>query len=274
MAIGYVPPPAEVDTSPLVAKADYDANTVLAADTDDTPVTVSLAASQVLGRKATGGIVAMTMAELREIIGSSRADDKFLRGDGTWATAGGSDTRFDAWRKLRAYREAGKYYDHQLVAGSSATTTLTSAAGVYYVPFYVSVGFSIDRIGIGVTTAASAGQTAHAGIYTSGSNGLPTTRVLESANLDIASTGAKIDTVSYTLTDDTLYFLAVRLTEDANVRGAAGPALGAPTADSSTSYAAFTQSSGLDAAPALPSTVGSLSHYTATSAPLVRVRAA
>ena len=85
MAINYVPPAAEVDTSPLVAKADYDANTVLAADTDDTPVTVSLAASQILGRKATGGIVAMTMGELREIIGSGRSDTTFLRGDGTWA---------------------------------------------------------------------------------------------------------------------------------------------------------------------------------------------
>lgn len=53
----------------LLPKALYDANTILAADTDNTPIALTLGASQVLGRKATGGIVAMTMAELWAILG-------------------------------------------------------------------------------------------------------------------------------------------------------------------------------------------------------------
>lgn len=42
----------------------YDAYTVLAADTDNTPAPVTLGASTILGRRSTGGIVAMTIAQL------------------------------------------------------------------------------------------------------------------------------------------------------------------------------------------------------------------
>lgn len=56
------------DTSALVAKSLYNTNTVLAATTDDTPVAVTVAAATVLGRKATGGIVAMTMDELATLL--------------------------------------------------------------------------------------------------------------------------------------------------------------------------------------------------------------
>jgi len=51
-----------------VLEADYNANTVLAATDDDTPVAVTLAASTIFGRKASGGPAAMTAAEARTVL--------------------------------------------------------------------------------------------------------------------------------------------------------------------------------------------------------------
>lgn len=51
-----------------VLKALFDAYTILAADTDDTPAAIALAASQLIGRKASGGIVALAKADVLVII--------------------------------------------------------------------------------------------------------------------------------------------------------------------------------------------------------------
>lgn len=50
-----------------VTKALYDANTILYATTDDTPVALAVGASTVVGRKASGSIVALTGAETAAI---------------------------------------------------------------------------------------------------------------------------------------------------------------------------------------------------------------
>jgi len=52
----------------LLTKDDYAAHSILAADTAGTPVAVELAASQLIGRKATGEIVALSKADLQTII--------------------------------------------------------------------------------------------------------------------------------------------------------------------------------------------------------------
>ncbi len=51
-----------------VAKSLYDANTILAATTDDTPTALTVAASRVVGRKASGGIAALTGAEVQALL--------------------------------------------------------------------------------------------------------------------------------------------------------------------------------------------------------------
>jgi hypothetical protein len=62
---------ANILTSAVVDTDYTPAYSLLAADTINTPAAVTLAASQIVGRKATGGIVNMTMAELKAILGTN-----------------------------------------------------------------------------------------------------------------------------------------------------------------------------------------------------------
>lgn len=94
----------------IVAKALYTANSILYATTSSTPAALTVGASTIVGRKATGGIVALTAAEAKAILAIVEADitladnttgdvstskhgfvpkapndtTKFLRGDATW----------------------------------------------------------------------------------------------------------------------------------------------------------------------------------------------
>lgn len=61
------------DLAALVPKSLFDANTILAATTDDTPAALTVGPSTLVGRKASGGIVAATPAEARVILGAERA---------------------------------------------------------------------------------------------------------------------------------------------------------------------------------------------------------
>jgi hypothetical protein len=51
-----------------IDKSTFDANTILKADSDDTPAALAVAASRIIGRLASGGIVAMTTAELKTLL--------------------------------------------------------------------------------------------------------------------------------------------------------------------------------------------------------------
>jgi hypothetical protein len=54
-----------------VAKTTYAAYSILAADTVNTPAAVELAASQMIGRKASGGIVALSKSDIQTIVNVS-----------------------------------------------------------------------------------------------------------------------------------------------------------------------------------------------------------
>jgi hypothetical protein len=60
---------AAVVLTDLVPKSLFDANTILIATTDDTPTALTVAASRIVGRKSSGGIAALTAAELCSILG-------------------------------------------------------------------------------------------------------------------------------------------------------------------------------------------------------------
>jgi len=60
--------------SAFVTKALYDAYSILYADTDNTPAALPVAGSRIIGRKATGGIAALTVAEAKTLLAIAIAD--------------------------------------------------------------------------------------------------------------------------------------------------------------------------------------------------------
>lgn len=57
-----------VDAAGAVMETDYNANTILAATADDTPVTLTVGEQTIVGRKTGGNIAALTATEVRTII--------------------------------------------------------------------------------------------------------------------------------------------------------------------------------------------------------------
>ena len=67
---------ANVDAAGAVMESDYNANTVLAATTDNTPAAVTIAASTLLGRLATGDIAALTVSQVQSLLNVENESDK------------------------------------------------------------------------------------------------------------------------------------------------------------------------------------------------------
>jgi len=59
---------SSVDTAGAVMNTDYNANTILAADTDDTPTTLSVPEQRLVGRITGGTIDALTAGEVRTLL--------------------------------------------------------------------------------------------------------------------------------------------------------------------------------------------------------------
>ena len=60
-----------LDLIGYVTKALFDANTILAANTDNTPAAVTVAEQRIVGRKTGGNITALTAAEVNAILGGA-----------------------------------------------------------------------------------------------------------------------------------------------------------------------------------------------------------
>ncbi len=83
-------------TGTVVLKSLYDANTVLAANTDDTPAALTMGASTILARLAAGNIVAATPAQLKTLLGLDLASASYKRTAGNYTTASTSFVDVDA----------------------------------------------------------------------------------------------------------------------------------------------------------------------------------
>lgn len=79
---------AGIDLSGKIDKSTLEANSILYATTDDTPIPLLVAASRIVGRKASGNIDDMTTAELAALFGTPDGS-KFLADDGTLKTPAG-----------------------------------------------------------------------------------------------------------------------------------------------------------------------------------------
>lgn len=82
------------DLTPYVAKSTYDANSILYATTDNTPVALTVGASTFVGRKSSGDIVALTATETRTIINVENGATANSKATGAEVDVGTDDTKF------------------------------------------------------------------------------------------------------------------------------------------------------------------------------------
>lgn len=78
----------------VVPKAAYSAYSILAADTDDTPAAIELAASQMIGRKASGGIVALAKSDILAILNVADGATANAKASAAEVETGSDDTKF------------------------------------------------------------------------------------------------------------------------------------------------------------------------------------
>jgi len=128
------------DSSLYVTKALYDAYSILYADTDNTPAALSVGASQVVGRKSSGGIVSISMADLRTLLGNldGREQEITCADNVTIDWSAGATARMTFDRDAVAFTfsnpVAGKVYRLLLIQGDGSdlatwTTTIKWAGG-------------------------------------------------------------------------------------------------------------------------------------------------
>lgn len=82
---------SNVNAAGAVMETDYDANSVLAATTDDTPTVVTLAEQRVLGRITSGNITGLTAAEIRTFANVADDADVSIGLFDVWIPAGGME---------------------------------------------------------------------------------------------------------------------------------------------------------------------------------------
>lgn len=171
---------------------------------------------------------------------------------------------------------SGVYYDNSF-GGLAAGTTSIPANTIAVVPFVSPVDLTVDRMGVHVTTLATAG-TADLHIYENLPNGWPGAKLLSSSVLNTSTTGFKVATISFTFEAGKVYWLAIRASVAVSVRGvqlANAKQFGMASADGSGSgYAtALAQASTMPAA--APATWGTVdfSQFSASSPPSIRFRA-
>jgi len=147
----------DATTGGAVLKSLFDQYTLLVANTDNMPSALALAASQVVGRKASGGIAAVGMADLAEMLG----------------------LQFST-------RIAGEYYDGApwAITPEALSTVPIVADTLWAIPVW-SWGETVDRLGIEVAVA-EAGKSVRLGFY-EGTGGAPGGLILQTGDLSLGS---------------------------------------------------------------------------------------
>jgi hypothetical protein len=204
--------------SPLTTKGDLIAHD----GTDNSREPVGSNTQILLADSAkTNGIDWAWINDLTEDTSPSTANDFVITYDASAAThkkvkltnlaggggMGGKDISY--WRNVGTGGGAGeRWYTAGIVAlDCAAQQHLADTLQAY--PFIETRGGTLDRLGIRITSAGSAGQNARFGIYDSVSdtNLYPGSKLVEGAEVATDSTGAKKETISYALTAGKLYWL-------------------------------------------------------------------
>lgn len=148
------------DLAAKVAAATYNAHTILAATTDDTPVALTVAEQTLLGRITGGNIAALTVAQIKTLLAYIAADVAAVPAIGIGAAA--------------------TWISDDAVAPSTA---IPAEAFLIIKPIRIERTTTVDRIGTEIVVAGSAGALVRLGIF--GTSDLVTwSRVLDAGTID------------------------------------------------------------------------------------------
>jgi len=132
---------ANVDAAGAVMESDFNADTILAANADNTPLPLAVAASRFLGRKSTGNIAAMTAAEARTILNVE--DGSEITSAAKVGAAGAvMDSDFSGSEGIMRKTGAGAYVVIKTNLNASTNPLVTSDA---------AAGYSVGSIWINTT---------------------------------------------------------------------------------------------------------------------------
>jgi hypothetical protein len=119
---------------------------------------------------------------------------------------------------------SGRFYDGGLYASMSSIAGAANRIDLY--PVVWPEELTISQIGVAVSTAV-ASALAKVVVYSSDAAGKPAALLYESANLDCATTGFKQVAASLSFAANTVYWLGVRHSSTATLRGV--PVTGLPS---------------------------------------------
>jgi hypothetical protein len=102
---------------------------------------------------------------------------------------------------------SGRTYSIRTDSTTASSSAVSVANTIYLSPFIPANSITISNLQINVVSLA-VGASARILVY-SDSNGIPTTKLIESTTLDCSTSGAKTFTTSYTFTAGTTYWLGV-----------------------------------------------------------------
>jgi hypothetical protein len=163
-------------------------------------------------------------------------------------------------------------YAHLAVNGLALTTIAAASNRLDFMPFIPARTITVNQLELEVSTSAGSGASGRLGIYASGTDGLPTTLVVQGgATIDCTSTGNKTATISSTvLSAGTLYWIAVASSNNQTYRGLAVGAL-LPLEGNATANAMYTLRRATFTFASLPATAPATT-LTSATAPHVRLR--
>lgn len=182
---------AELDGK--VPKSLYDANTVLAATTDDTPAAVTMGASTILARLAAGDIKAATPSELRTLLA-------LVIGTNVQAWDADLDTIAAGTWLQRVVRLMPEFL------GTTGTNFAIGANVAVLSPFWVDTPTTINKIAVNIQTSSG---NLDVGIYDDdGTSGAPSTKLVSSGSTASPGTGQRAFTVAGTVLPPGRYWAA------------------------------------------------------------------